>query len=937
MRYGKNPHPSAGFYVETTPADAGMPGAQAAGAFERSLVPDVEAAWGTAFQGIEALTYLPFIAHRTPVLMTQQARADNLLFLHGGELGELIRRHDWTASGLGHPETWPQSLKTVTAMLLASPVPIVLLWGEQGIMIYNDAYSGFAGDRHPLLLGSEVRKGWAEVADFNDNVMRMGLAGKTLAYKDQELTLHRRGRPEQVWMDLDYSPVPDESGNPAGVIAIVVETTERVLAARNLLHSEQRFRALVNATADVTYRLSPDWSFLRQPDDLGMLEPPSHSQNSWLQTYIQPADQPEIRQAIERAIVDKASLSLEHPMIRADGSAGWALSRAVPLFGERGEIVEWFGTSTDISARREAEETLRANERRLNFLDALGKQTARSTDADVIMAITTQMLGEHLQVAVCAYADMDPDQDGFTIRGDWHGAELSSSVGHYSLASFGALTLKKLHAGLPLILEDNAAQLDPEAAQTFLDMGLAATICMPLVKDGLLTALMAIHDRIPRRWTAHEMSLLAEVTERSWAHIERVRAEARRRESEERFRLDLEARVIERTEALRQSEANIRRTEQALQQAQKMEALGNLTGGIAHDFNNLLMAILGSLDLLRRRMPAEPQLLRLVDNARTGAERGATLIARMLAFARRQELRTEAVELGELVAGMSELLQRSLGPTIELQITPAPMPAWVRTEPNQLEAALLNLAVNARDSMAGQGHIKIQTKLRSVAPSDTRLAPGDYWCLCVTDTGEGMDEATLKRATEPFFTTKGVGQGTGLGLSMVHGLLEQCAGTLQLHSGVGIGTTAEMWLPMTTAPKAMSEDDSDKPAQGASHQTALNILTVDDDELVLNSTAEMLEDMGHRVRTASSAREALDWLEQQRFDLMITDHAMPHMTGAQLITSVRQRFPGMPLIMVSGYAEGVPGQTVDVPCLTKPFSHAQLVGMVNEVAAVSNR
>lgn len=868
--------------------------------------------------------------------MTQQASADNLLFLHGGALGELIRRHDWTASALGAPQHWPQSLKTVTAMLLASPVPIVLLWGEKGIMIYNDAYSGFAGDRHPRLLGSEVRKGWSEIADFNDNVMRKGLAGKTLAYKDQELTLHRHGRPEQVWMDLDYSPVPDESGIPAGVIAIVVETTERVLAGRNLLHSEQRFRALVNATADVTYRLSPDWSFLRQPDGPGALQGDSRTQHSWLQTYIQPANQPQVRQAIEQAIRDKASFSLEHPIIRSDRSAGWALSRAVPLFDERGEIVEWFGTSTDITARREAEETLRANERRLHFLDALGKQTARSADADVVMAITTQTLGEHLGVAVCAYADMDSDQDGFTVRGDWFGAGLSSSVGRYSLASFGKQALTTLHAGLPLILEDNARQLAPEEAQAFLDMGLAATICMPLLKEGRLTALMAIHDRVPRRWTPHELSLLAEVTERSWAHIERARAEARQRESEERFRVDLEAQVAERTEALRQSEANIRRTEQALQQAQKMEALGNLTGGIAHDFNNLLMAVLGSLDLLRRRMPADPQLVRLVDNARTGAERGATLIARMLAFARRQELRAQTIELGQLVAGMSELLQRSLGPTVELQITPTSVPAWVRTDPNQLEAALLNLAVNARDAMGGQGQIVIETILRSIRVSDTRPGLGDYWCLCVTDTGEGMDEETLKRATEPFFTTKGVGQGTGLGLSMVHGLVEQCGGTLQLHSKLGLGTTAEMWLPLTTAPEASLENGSENATQRESQQAALNILTVDDDDLVLTSTAEMLRDVGHRVRSASSAREALDWLEQQRFDLMITDHAMPHMTGAQLIFSVRERFPGMPVILVSGYAEEVPGQTVDVPRLAKPFSQAQLVEMVNEVATVSH-
>ena len=866
-------------------------------------------------------------------LDTTAQSPDNPEFLHaGGELGRLIREHDWAASGLGPTATWPQSLKTITAMLLASPVPIVLLWGEKGIMIYNDAYSGFAGGRHPRLLGSEVRKGWPEVADFNDNVMRVGLAGRTLAYKDQELTLHRNGQPEQVWMDLDYSPVYDESGQPAGVIAIVVETTQRVLAQRHLQHSEERLRTLVSSTADLVYRLSPDWEEMWQLDGQGLLQDTLEPTRGWLQAYVDAVDFPPVRQGIDEAIRTASGFSMEHRVRRLDGGISWVHSRAVPLLDERGEVLEWFGAATDISARREAEETLRANERRLRFLDTLNRETARSTDADLIMAITTRLLGEHLGVSVCAYADMDADQDGFSIRGDWSAPGSPSIVGHYSLTSFGRLAVKNLHAGLPLILEDNAAQLDSSEAEAFLSIGLAATICMPLVKDGRLTALMAIHDRVPRQWTSQELSLLTEVSERSWAHIERVRAEIQRRESEERFRRDLEARVIERTEALRVSQESIRRTEQALQQAQKMEALGNLTGGIAHDFNNLLMAVLGSLELLRRRLPADPALLRLLDNAKAGAERGASLIARMLAFARRQELRSETVELGDLVAGMNELLQRSLGPTIELETDFPSALAWVRTDANQLEAALLNLAVNARDAMGGQGRITLGARREHVVASDPQLAAGDYWCLCVTDTGEGMDEQTLKRAAEPFFTTKGVGKGTGLGLSMVLGLAEQCGGTLRLRSNPGRGTTAEVWLPASPAPGAEEPSPAVAQSPGATATgKVLNILTVDDDELVLTNTVEMLRELGHHVRPASSAREAMGWLEQQAFDLLITDHAMPHMTGAQLAVQVLAQRPQMPVILVSGYADMMPGQAPDLPRLAKPFSQARLVEMVNRV------
>jgi PAS domain S-box-containing protein len=861
---------------------------------------------------------------------TTPSSVANPPFLHaGGELGELIRLHDWTASGLGPPAHWPQSLKTITAMLLASPVPIVLLWGEKGIMIYNDAYSGFAGGRHPRLLGSEVRKGWPEVADFNDNVMRAGLAGRTLAYKDQELTLYRNGQPEQVWMDLDYSPVYDESGQPAGVIAIVVETTQRVLARRHIQHSEERLRALVNATADLTYRVSPDWCEMWQLDGQGLLQDNMEPRTAWLETYVAPQHLPQVRAAIEHCIANRCSFNMEHQVRRLDGGQGWVHSRAVPLLDERGEVLEWFGAATDISARKQAEDTLRSNESRLLFLDSLGKETSRTVDADAIMAITTRLLGEHLGVSGCAYADVDPDEDGFTIRGDWAAPGARSIVGHYSLASFGTLAVANLHAGLPFILEEATTQLACDESAIYRRLGLAATICIPLVKGGRLTALMAINDSVPRVWTSRELALLTEVTERSWAHIERARAENQRRESEERFRRDLEARVAERTEALRISQENSRRTEQALQQAQKMEALGNLTGGIAHDFNNLLMAVLGSLELLRRRMPNDPTLVRLLDNAKAGAERGASLIARMLAFARRQELRAEPVELGDLVAGMSELLQRSLGATIELETAFPLVQAWVSTDANQLEAALLNLAVNARDAMGGQGRIVIGARPEQVEQGDPQLAAGAYWCLCVTDNGDGMDEHTLKRAIEPFFTTKGVGKGTGLGLSMVLGLAEQCGGTLRLRSEPGEGTCAEVWLPATAMPDPApaSAPLAETPEPGSSR--VLDILTVDDDELVLTNTVEMLTDLGHRVRPAHSAREALSLLEGQVFDLLITDHAMPHMTGAQLAERMREQHPSLPVILVSGYADVAPGQTLDVPRLAKPFSQARLVEAVN--------
>lgn len=277
----------------------------------------------------------------------------------GGELGALIRNFDWSTTSIGSIADWPQSLKSVTAMLLHSPVPIVLLWGEDGIMIYNDAYSGFAGGRHPHLLGSKVREGWPEVAAFNDNVMKVGLDGGTLAYRNQELTLNRSGNLEPAWMNLDYSPVPDESGAPGGVIAIVVETTEAVLAERALIASELKFRALVNATSDVIYQMTPDWTVMQPVDGRGLIPDNESANPRWMAENLFTEDHATIGAAIAEAIREKHPFQMEHRVRRPDGSVGWTFSRAVPVLGADGEIVEWFGAASDVTERHRTDEHLR--------------------------------------------------------------------------------------------------------------------------------------------------------------------------------------------------------------------------------------------------------------------------------------------------------------------------------------------------------------------------------------------------------------------------------------------------------------------------------------------------------------------------------------------------------------------------------------------------
>jgi PAS domain S-box-containing protein len=375
------------------------------------------------------------------------------------------------------------------------------------------------------------------------------------------------------------------------------------------------------------------------------------------------------------------------------------------------------------------------------------------------------------------------------------------------------------------------------------------------------------------------------------------------------------------------SQDQLDRAREALFQSQKMEAVGQLTGGVAHDFNNLLMAVLGSLELLGKRLPDDPQQRRLLDNAIQGAKRGATLTQRMLAFARRQDLDAHLLDLPELARGMRELLEGSLGRDTEIEMLfPESLPRIVADQ-NQLELALLNLCVNARDAMKDGGHIRISAREEQAGPNHASGLAGHYVCLAVTDTGEGMDADTLARATEPFFTTKGVGKGTGLGLSMVHGMAEQMGGRLLLKSKPGEGTTAEIWLPgvRDAARIGQTEAPAQEPVPAAG---GLKVLAVDDDRLVLFNTTAMLEDMGHSVMEAGSGEEALDLLRQHRFDLVITDQSMPRMTGVQLMEAIRSDWPGLPVILATGYAEIPGGMQLAVLKLSKPFNEKELARAV---------
>jgi signal transduction histidine kinase len=404
----------------------------------------------------------------------------------------------------------------------------------------------------------------------------------------------------------------------------------------------------------------------------------------------------------------------------------------------------------------------------------------------------------------------------------------------------------------------------------------------------------------------------------------------------QRINDQLERRVEERTAQLQHAHdelleqiAERARTEDQLHQLQKLESIGQLTGGVAHDFNNLLTAVLGNLELLRKRLPHDPATDRLLDGATQGAQRGAALTQRLLAFARRQELQPRPTDLAELVRGLADLLHRSLGPSIEIAFDlPAGLPP-ASADPNQIELALLNLAVNARDAMPDGGTLTISLSVEQV-PAARDLAAGRYIKLCVSDTGSGMDPQTLSRSIEPFFSTKEIGKGTGLGLSMIHGLALQLKGALRLLSDVGRGTRAELWLPVAHGAAVAMAPDSQPEADVSKRR--LTLLFVDDDFLISLSTAALLEDLGHDVIKAASGPAALDVLNSGKpIDLLITDYAMPGMTGVQLAEAARKLRPDLPILLATGYADLPARAKVELPRLSKPYQQKQLAERITSL------
>ncbi|SEL94702.1 PAS domain S-box-containing protein [Pseudoxanthomonas sp. GM95] len=848
----------------------------------------------------------------------------------GGRLAELIERYDWAATSLGPIDAWPPALRTTIALMLQSPVPIVTLWGRDGVMIYNDAYSEFAGERHPSLLGSNVREGWGEIASFNDNVVSHVLLGnQPLSYKDMELALNRDGQFKTLWMDLDYSPVLDESGTPIGVFAIVVETTERVLAQRaNAAERERLAQLFEQAPSFMAVVRGPEHRFeLANPAYrrvVGNRDVIGHTVGEVLPDV---ADQ--YLALLDKVFADGEAYSARGaPYVMQTHSGGPSVRRVVdfvfqPIKDELGRVSGIFIEGVDVTQRARSEVTREA-------LVALTDAIRDASDPGQLGQLASIILGKSLEASRVGYAHTVHDDSALVITSEWGdtGAQRLGRV--LDLRPYRAIRAALEQGQVVVVGDIRHDELTAEVVELLEGWDVGALINVPILEHGRLVAVLYVNTSQPRAWEDQEVAMAQEFVARIRTAEQRLHGEAALREANE----TLEQRVEQRTHELLQAE-------EALRQAQKMEAVGQLTGGIAHDFNNLLTAITGGLELLKMRLAQgrTQDLDRYINVATNAASRAASLTHRLLAFSRRQTLSPKPTDVKQLVSGIAELIQRTVGPEIALETVNAAglWPSMI--DPSQLENAILNLCINARDAMPNGGKITIETGNRWIdqrTASQRGIAPGQYISLCVSDSGTGMTADVIAKAFDPFFTTKPIGMGTGLGLSMIYGFARQSGGAVSIYSELDKGTMVCIYLPRHVGDVEQFEDSLQLEEAPRSLQGE-TVLVVDDEPAIRALISDVLGDLGYSILEAEDGASGLKILNSDaRIDLLVSDVGLPGgMNGRQMADAGRMTRPDLKVLFITGYAEnavlshGHLDQGMHV--LTKPFSLDDLATRIREL------
>jgi hypothetical protein len=804
----------------------------------------------------------------------------------GGEMGALMREHDWSLTPLGRPATWPQSLRTAVRLLLNTNHPMFIWWGPRLTQFYNDGYRQTMGpERHPSALGQDGRECWAEIWDIiGPQIDQVMSGGGATWHENQLVPVTRHGRLDQVYWTYGFSPI-DEGDGIGGVLVVCRDVTKDYLAASALREREAELARVqqVGRIGGLEVDLRTGFRNRRSPEYLlihGLPPDAAHeSHEDWV-GRIHPEDREATEKKFRDAVASKArEYTVRYRIIRpADGEIRWISVRSTIERDANGKAIRLVGAHTDVTEQVMAEQALRQSEERFrNLADQLAELNAtlaerveeKTRERDRIWNVSQDLLLVADRKGI--WKTINP---AWTRTLGWSEADLLNRTSEWLEHPDDDGTTRAR------IKELGTSDVTVKFESRFRH------------KDGSY------------RWL-------------SWTGVpdqDHIYAVARD--------VTAEKAAAERLKA----------TEEALLQSQKMEAVGQLTGGIAHDFNNLLTGIVGSLDLMQTRLHQgrTENVERYIDAAMTSANRAAALTHRLLAFARRQPLIPKSVDANQLVVSLEDLLRRTIGETIDLAVVASDDLWTTLCDPNQLESALLNLAINARDAMPRGGKLTISTanvRIDGINADAPALSPGEYICIDVTDTGTGMSPEVAARAFDPFFTTKPIGQGTGLGLSMIYGFARQSNGHTTLDSKIGRGTSVKIYLPRHSGDHVAEHAAAVAKAQQAA--TGETVLVVEDEPVVRGVILEMLEEQGYRTLEAVDGPAGLRILRTDaRIDLLVTDVGLPGMNGRQLADQAREMRPELKILFITGYAESAaiadgflqPGMEM----ITKPFDLGNL-------------
>lgn len=836
---------------------------------------------------------------------------------NGGAVGDLLQSSLMDGSPLGAPCDWPDSLKALMGTILPVQAQIVLFWGPEFVALYNDAYAPSIGEKHPRALGRPAIENWRELWDDLEPLLRgVRETGQTFAAKDRPFYIERHGYGETAYFDVSYSAVHQHDGAVGGVLCVVTETTERV-------HFERRQALLLE--------LGQAFPSIRDPEQIE-------------------AD------AIRR-IGRELGAARVH-LAETDEETGDFIIRREYCEGDVAARSGLISVSDDTCSALRQGATVHASAKADSVL--ADRRTVALQPGDTVSLAVHVPLMRHDTLAgvftvefegqrVCSPHDIHIIEETAKLGWQWINHTRAESALHASSAQLAGM-FEQAGAGIALCDHRGVFQQVNDrycdimglrrqaiAGRSILDLqnDLAAD-AQPMFYENFLAA------EAPFELTQHHVRANGSVV---WVqtHVTPL-LDAQQQVSGLLFvcvdisaRVGAEHQLIELNESLEQRVATMVAEREAaislLHESRKIEMVGQLGGGIAHDFNNLLTPIMTSLELLRRQPVSNDRSHRLIDAALQAADRARILVGRLLTFARRQTLKPQVVALDSLVNDMRDLIQRSLGPTIEVIVEiPADLPN-ILIDPHQLELGVLNLAVNARDAIAERGYLKISACPEVVADSPglgPAPAQGRYVRLTVSDNGSGMSEEVLERCVEPFYSTKGVGKGTGLGLSMVQGLALQSGGGFDIQSTSGLGTRVDIWLPVSSADVLTPAEGEGDSAPDADHP--FHVLVVDDEELVRYTVALQLRDLGYRVTEAASPSAAEQMVSAGlRPDVLITDQLMAEKSGTQLALSLREVLPALPVLVVTGYTSESSTQIAGFEVLAKPFSRADIASKVAQV------